>query len=132
MEGCPPGIDLEEEDIQTWLNRRRPGRIASSSPRKEDDIVKILSGTFQGKTTGTPISLIIENMNVDSSVYEDIKDIFRPGHGDFTYFKKYGIRDYRGGGKRQLAWLQGQLRKKLFHGRVWQSLPIQRRWEGLS
>jgi len=99
VEGCPPGIDLAEEDIQKWLNRRRPGRIASSSPRKEDDVVKILSGTFQGKTTGTPISLSIENTNVDSSAYEDIKDIFRPGHGDFTYFKKYGIRDYRGGGR---------------------------------
>ena len=99
VEGCPPGIDLEEEDIQQALNRRRPGRIASSSPRKEEDAVKILSGTFQGKTTGTPISLIIHNTNVDSSAYEDIKDIFRPGHGDFTYFKKYGIRDYRGGGR---------------------------------
>ena len=99
VEGCPPGIDLAEEDIQKWLNRRRPGRIASSSPRREDDMVKILSGTFQGKTTGTPISLIIENTNVDSSAYEDIKDVFRPGHGDFTYFKKYGIRDYRGGGR---------------------------------
>lgn len=99
VEGCPPGIDLTEGDIQKWLNRRRPGRVASSSPRQEDDAVKILSGTFQGKTTGTPISLIIENTNVDSSAYEDIKDIFRPGHGDFTYFKKYGIRDYRGGGR---------------------------------
>jgi chorismate synthase len=99
VEGCPPGIDLAEGDIQKWLNRRRPGRIASSSPRKEDDVVKILSGTFQGKTTGTPISLIIENANVDGSAYEDIKDIFRPGHGDFTYLKKYGIRDYRGGGR---------------------------------
>jgi chorismate synthase len=99
VEGCPPGIDLAEEDIQKWLNRRRPGRTASSSPRKEDDIVKILSGTFQGKTTGTPISLMIENLNVDSNAYEDIKDVFRPGHGDFTYFKKYGIRDHRGGGR---------------------------------
>ncbi|MGZ3647876.1 MAG: chorismate synthase [Syntrophales bacterium] len=99
VEGCPPGINLAEEDIQKWLNRRRPGRIASSSPRKEDDTVKILSGTFQGKTTGTPISLVVENANVDGSAYEDIKDIFRPGHGDFTYFKKYGIRDYRGGGR---------------------------------
>jgi chorismate synthase len=99
VEGCPPGIDLAEEDIQRWLNRRRPGRIASSSPRREDDMVKILSGTFQGKTTGMPISLIIENANVDSGAYEDIKDVFRPGHGDFTYFKKYGIRDYRGGGR---------------------------------
>ncbi|MEN6319105.1 MAG: chorismate synthase [Syntrophaceae bacterium] len=99
VEGCPPGIDLDEEDIQNALNRRRPGRIASSSPRKEEDAIKILSGTFQGKTTGTPISLIIHNTNVDSTAYEGIKDIFRPGHGDFTYFKKYGIRDYRGGGR---------------------------------
>ena len=88
-----------EEDIQEALDRRRPGRIASSSPRREKDAVKILSGIFQGKTTGTPISLIIENRDVDSSAYEDIKDIFRPGQGDFTYFKKYGIRDYRGGGR---------------------------------
>jgi chorismate synthase len=73
--------------------------IASSSPRKEEDAVKILSGTFLGKTTGTPISLIMENKNVDSSAYEEIKDVFRPGHGDYTYFKKYGIRDYRGGGR---------------------------------
>jgi chorismate synthase len=99
VEGCPSGIDLTEEDIQQVLNRRRPGRIASSSPRKEDDAVKILSGTFHSKTTGTPISLIIENRDVNSSAYEDIKDIFRPGQGDFTYFKKYGIRDYRGGGR---------------------------------
>ena len=99
VEGCPPGIDLTERDIQKWLNKRRPGRVASSSTRQEEDAVKILSGTFQGKTTGTPISLFIENTNVDSSAYEDIKDIFRPGHGDFTYFKKYGIRDYRGGGR---------------------------------
>ena len=99
VDGCPPGIDLIEGDIQKWLNRRRPSRVASSSPRREDDIVKILSGTFQGKTTGTPISLFIGNTNVDSSAYEEIKDIFRPGHGDFSYFKKYGIRDYRGGGR---------------------------------
>jgi chorismate synthase len=99
VEGCPPGINLVEKDIQKWLNRRRPGRFASNSPRQEDDTVKILSGTFQGITTGTPISLIIENTNIDSSAYEDIKDIFRPGHGDFTYFKKYGFRDYRGGGR---------------------------------
>jgi len=99
VEGCPAGIDITEEDIQKVLNRRKPGMIASSSPRKEEDVVKILSGTFHGKTTGTPISLIIENKNVDSGAYENIKDIFRPGHGDFTYFKKYGVRDYRGGGR---------------------------------
>ena len=99
VEGCPPGINLTEGDIQKWLNKRRPGRVAASSPRKEEDAVKILSGTFRGKTTGTPISLFIENTNVDSRAYEGIKDVFRPGHGDFTYFKKYRIRDYRGGGR---------------------------------
>jgi len=99
VDGCPPGIDLTEGDIQKWLNRRRPGRVASGSPRREDDVVKILSGTFQGKTTGTPISLLIENRNADSSAYEEIRDVFRPGHGDFSYSKKYGIRDYRGGGR---------------------------------
>ena len=99
VEGCPAGIDIVEGDIQKVLDRRKPGMIASSSPRKEEDTVKILSGTFLGKTTGTPISLIIENKNVDSSAYEEIKDVFRPGHGDYTYFKKYGIRDYRGGGR---------------------------------
>jgi chorismate synthase len=99
VEGCPAGIDIVEDDIQKVLDRRKPGMIASSSPRKEADAVKILSGTFLGKTTGTPITLIIENKNVDSGAYEDIKEIFRPGHGDFTYFKKYGVRDYRGGGR---------------------------------
>ncbi len=99
VEGCPPGVDLTEGDIQKWLDRRRPGIRSLTSPRKEDDVVEILSGIFQGKTTGTPISLIIKNTNIDSSSYEAIKDIFRPGHGDFTYFKKFGIRDYRGGGR---------------------------------
>ena len=99
VEGCPPGVDLGEEDIQKALDKRRPGHSASSSPRREADAVKILSGTFQGKTTGTPISLIIQNTNANSRSYEDIQDIFRPGHGDLTYFKKYGIRDYRGGGR---------------------------------
>jgi chorismate synthase len=99
VEGCPPGIDLPEGDIQNALDRRKPGQSASSSPRREDDIVEILSGTFQGKTTGAPISLIIRNADAQSRDYEDIRDIFRPGHGDYTYFKKYGIRDHRGGGR---------------------------------
>jgi chorismate synthase len=99
VDGCPPGIDLKESDIQKELNRRRPGQIPSASGRKEKDLVEILSGTFEGKTTGTPISLFIRNTDAQSSDYEDIKDLFRPGHGDYTYFKKYGIRDYRGGGR---------------------------------
>jgi chorismate synthase len=99
IDGCPPNITLNESDIQEELNRRRPGLDASSSPRKEEDTVEILSGTFEGKTTGTPISLIIRNRDVKSADYDQIRDLFRPGHGDITYFKKYGIRDYRGGGR---------------------------------
>jgi chorismate synthase len=99
VDGCPPLIDLTESDIQAELARRRPGQHNSASPRKEEDVVEILSGTFEGKTTGAPISLIIKNRDVDSTAYEELKDIFRPGHGDFTYAKKYGIRDHRGGGR---------------------------------
>jgi chorismate synthase len=99
VDGCLPGIDLMESDIQKELNRRRPGQIPSASGRQEKDLVEILSGTFAGKTTGTPISLFIRNTDARSSDYEDIKDLFRPGHGDYTYLKKYGIRDYRGGGR---------------------------------
>jgi len=99
VEGCPPGIDLTEEDIQEALDRRRPGKLVSSSPRREDDAAKILSGTFLGKTTGTPIALIIYNTDAESGDYEELRDVFRPGHGDYTYFRKYGIRDHRGGGR---------------------------------
>jgi len=99
VDGCPPGIDLDEKDIQDDLNRRRPGAGPASSPRKETDRVEILSGTFEGRTTGTPISLLIRNVGAESSAYDDLRDVFRPGHGDFTYWKKYGIRDHRGGGR---------------------------------
>lgn len=99
VDGCPPAIDLIESDIQEELRRRRPGLLTSDSPRQEEDLVEILSGTFEGKTTGTPISLIIKNRDVDSTAYEELRDIFRPGHGDLTYAKKYGIRDHRGGGR---------------------------------
>ncbi|MBA4392396.1 MAG: chorismate synthase [Desulfobacca sp.] len=99
VEGCPPGLPLNEEDIQKELKKRKPGQIQSASSRKEEDQVEILSGIFEGRTTGTPIALLIRNKDADSSSYEDLKEIFRPGHGDITYFKKYGIRDYRGGGR---------------------------------
>lgn len=99
VDGCPPNIALTESDIQKDLKRRKPGQILSASPRQEEDLVEILSGTFEGRTTGTPISLIIKNRDVDSTAYEELRDIFRPGHGDFTYYKKYGIRDHRGGGR---------------------------------
>ena len=99
VDGCPPNIRLNEKDIQIELNKRKPGQSKFTTQRKEDDIVQILSGVFEGKTTGTPISLIIYNKDMRSRDYETIKNKFRPGHADFTYFKKYGIRDYRGGGR---------------------------------
>ena len=99
VDGCPPGMELSEADIQTDLDRRRPGRNKHTTQRDEPDQVKILSGVFENKTTGTPIGLLIENKDQRSRDYGDIKDKFRPGHADYTYQQKYGIRDYRGGGR---------------------------------
>jgi chorismate synthase len=99
VEGTPPRIPLGESDIQYWLDRRRPGQSRFTTQRKEPDEVKILSGVFEGQTTGAPIGLMIENMDQRSKDYGDIADKFRPGHADYTYWKKYGIRDYRGGGR---------------------------------
>jgi chorismate synthase len=99
IDGCPPNINIKEQDIQVELNKRKPGQSKFTTQRKEDDRVRILSGVFEGKTTGTPISLIIYNQDMKSRDYETIKNKFRPGHADFTYFKKYGIRDYKGGGR---------------------------------
>ena len=99
VDGCPPGMALTEEDIQVDLDRRRPGRNRHTTQRNEPDQVRILSGVFEGKTTGTPIGLLIENTDQRSRDYGDIKTKFRPGHADFTYQQKYGIRDYRGGGR---------------------------------
>jgi chorismate synthase len=99
IDGCPSLIPLTEADIQPWLDKRKPGQSAFTSQRQEADQVKILSGVFEGKTTGTPISLMIENTDARSKDYGAIKDAFRPGHADFTYQAKYGIRDYRGGGR---------------------------------
>lgn len=99
IDGCPPGIGLSKEEIQRELDRRRPGGTLGASPRQERDRVEILSGLFEGRTTGTPLCLIVRNEDVDSSSYEEWKDLFRPGHADFTYHAKYGVRDYRGGGR---------------------------------
>ena len=96
IDGCPAQLPLTEDDIQQELEKRRPGKKGITTSRKEPDRVQILSGTFEGKTTGTPISLIVWNKDVDSSAYEKIKVLFRPGHADYTYQKKYGIRDWRG------------------------------------
>jgi chorismate synthase len=99
IDGCPPGLPLSEEDIQIDLERRRPGKSRHTSQRREPDAVRILSGVFEGVTTGTPIGLIVENVDQKPKDYSKIKDKFRPGHADFTYQQKYGIRDYRGGGR---------------------------------
>ena len=99
IDGVPSRINLEENDIQPFLNKRKPGQSKYTTQRKEDDKVEILSGVFEGMTTGHPVSLIIHNSDQRSKDYSDIKDKFRPGHADYTYWKKYGIRDYRGGGR---------------------------------
>src|SRR3979490_2612822 len=105
VDGCPPGIALVEADIQTYLDRRKPGQSKYVSQRKEPDTVRILSGVFQDErmkqqlTTGTPIALVIDNVDARSKDYSDIRDKFRPGHADYTYWIKYGLRDYRGGGR---------------------------------
>src|SRR6195256_2325387 len=105
VDGCPPGIALSEADIQVYLDRRKPGQSKFVSQRKEPDAVRILSGVFQDDrtveqvTTGTPIALLIENVDARSKDYGDIRDKFRPGHADYTYWAKYGLRDYRGGGR---------------------------------
>jgi len=99
IDGCPPGLSLSEEDLQHDLDRRRPGTSRYTTARREADQVKIMSGVFEGKTTGTPIGLLIENTDQRSKDYGDIAQSFRPGHADYTYWQKYGIRDYRGGGR---------------------------------
>ncbi|MBT5074970.1 MAG: chorismate synthase [Kordiimonadaceae bacterium] len=99
VDGVPPRLELSEADLQVYLDQRKPGQNRFTTQRKEPDEVKIMSGVFEGLTTGTPISLIIENKDQRSKDYGDIKDKFRPGHADFTYMEKYGIRDYRGGGR---------------------------------
>ncbi len=99
VDGCPPGLELSALDLQVDLDRRRPGSSKYSTQRKEADQIKILSGVFEGQTTGTAIGLVIENSDQKSGDYDEIKSLFRPGHADYTYHKKYGIRDYRGGGR---------------------------------
>jgi len=99
VDGCPPGMALSEADIQPDLDRRKPGTSRHTTQRREDDCVRILSGVFEGKTTGTPIALLIENTDQRSKDYSDIAQSFRPGHADYSYQQKYGIRDYRGGGR---------------------------------
>jgi len=99
LDGVPAGLKIDEEFIQSELDRRKPGKSKLETGRKEDDKFEILSGTFEGLSTGTPIAMVIFNTNQKSKDYENVKDLFRPGHADFTYFHKYGLRDYRGGGR---------------------------------
>jgi chorismate synthase len=99
VDGCPPGLELAEDDLQRDLDRRRPGKTRHTTQRREPDQVRILSGVLEGRTTGTPIGLLIENVDQRSKDYGNIKDLFRPGHADYTYQQKYGFRDYRGGGR---------------------------------
>jgi len=99
IDGCPPRITLSSEDFGHEMARRRPGQGSFDTPRREEDHVDILSGVFEGLTTGAPISLFIPNKDVNSGSYDPIKNLFRPGHGDYTYFKKYGHFDYRGAGR---------------------------------
>lgn len=99
VDGCPAGLPLSEEMVQAYLDRRKPGQSSISTPRKEADQVEILSGVFEGKTTGCPISMVVRNTSQKSHDYSQIKDVYRPGHADFTFDSKYGFRDYRGGGR---------------------------------
>src|SRR5690349_11671353 len=99
VDGCPPGIALTVEDLQVDLDRRRPGQSAIVTQRKESDTPEILSGVFEGRTTGTSIAILVRNEDQKSHDYDDIKDLYRPGHADFTYDARYGTRDHRGGGR---------------------------------
>jgi chorismate synthase len=122
IDGCPPGLAISAADIQKELDRRRPGASAFTSQRRELDEIQILSGVFEGKTTGTPIGLLVENTDQRASDYEKIKDQIRPGHADFTYLKKYGIRDHRGGGRASaretvMRVAAGAIAKKYLHDR---------------
>ncbi|MEQ8516678.1 MAG: chorismate synthase, partial [Chromatocurvus sp.] len=99
VDGCPPGLALDSSDLQRDLDRRKPGTSRFTTQRREQDEVRILSGVFEGRTTGTPIGLLIENTDQRSRDYSNIKDTFRPAHADYTYQQKYGVRDYRGGGR---------------------------------
>ena len=122
LDGTPPGLELNEADIQKELDRRKPGQSSVTTPRQEPDIIHLMSGVFEGKTTGTPILMILYNKDAQSSAYDDIREKFRPGHADFTYLKKYGIRDYRGSGRasgRETAArvAAGAVAKKILAGR---------------
>src|SRR5512139_2203327 len=122
VDGCPPGLALSEADIQIDLDRRKPGTSRHVTQRHDEDKVEILSGVFEGRTTGTPIGLLIRKTDQRSKDYSKIKDLFRPGHADYTYWQKYGVRDYRGGGRQSaretaVRVAAGAIAKKWLHER---------------
>ncbi len=125
VDGCPAGISLCEEDIQKFLNRRKPGQNRYSTPRSEDDAVEILSGVFEGKTTGTPISLIVFNKQQRSADYSEIASYYRPGHADYTFDEKYGFRDYRGGGRSSGRETIGRVAAGAISAKILEQLGIQ-------
>lgn len=125
VDGCPAGVPLAEEDIQKFLNRRKPGQNRYSTPRKEDDAVEILSGIFEGKTTGTPISLVVFNKQQRSSDYSEIASYYRPGHADYTFDEKYGFRDYRGGGRSSGRETIGRVAAGAIAARILETLGMQ-------
>ncbi|MEE0716256.1 MAG: chorismate synthase [Eubacterium sp.] len=125
VDGCPAGINLCEEDIQKFLNRRKPGQSKFTTQRNEDDKVEILSGVFNGKTTGTPISMIVKNKDHHSADYTDIASYYRPGHADFTFDEKYGFRDYRGGGRSSGRETIGRVAAGAIASKILESLGIE-------
>ncbi len=125
IDGCPAGLPLCEEDIQKYLNRRKPGQTRISTTRKEDDLVEILSGVFQGLTTGTPISLIVKNTSQKSRDYSEIASYYRPGHADYTFDAKYGFRDYRGGGRSSGRETIGRVAAGAIAAKILEELGIQ-------
>ncbi len=129
VDGVPPRIPLTETDIQVWLDKRRPGQSKYTTQRRESDEVRILSGIFEGITTGTPVGLMIENFDARSKDYSDIAEKFRPGHADYTYWKKYGVRDYRGGGRQSaretaMRVAAGAIARKILALRLGDSISI--------
>ena len=125
VDGCPAGINLCEEDIQKFLNRRKPGQSKFTTQRNEDDKVEILSGVFDGKTTGTPVSMVVKNKDHHSADYTDIASYYRPGHADFTFDEKYGFRDYRGGGRSSGRETIGRVAAGAIASKILESLGIE-------
>ncbi len=124
VDGCPAGLELSEADIQTYLNRRKPGQSKYTTPRKEADAVEIMSGIFEGRTTGTPISMIVKNQTQRSADYSEIAGYYRPGHADYTLDEKYGFRDYRGGGRSSGRETIGRVAAGAIAAKILQSLGI--------